>query len=441
MGRDYSLTWTPSTTFPLSVASNGKYLQKSDGTPFLMVGEAAWSLFTNLSLTDVATYLADRKAKGFNTLLVEFPEHKFCVNPAPQNIDGNTPFTTTGDFSTPRASFWSHVDSVMALCAPDFQVLVTGAYLGFGAGDEGWYANGMTSSGTTKMNGYGAFLAARYASYSNISWVIGGDYTPPESAIISAFFAGLRSAGPTRLSTAHWNGSGGDYYSSTLYADSPNPHWDIQGVYSWNSEVSAELAGAGTGKPIVLTETHYDNYSGVAAQLVRGAAWASFLWGPSGQCGCGHIYGDENVWPFGVSPSPFGTSSAWASNLNSPGAKNMSTLATVLGALGAPAGFSPDTAAAWITSGGGTAGSAGFIPRAASSDARKFVAYVPDARNSFVLAKSQFAAAVDLDWIDPGSGAVTNISTGTANTGTTTLSRATANSLGDHDYILRGVAP
>ena len=44
------------------------------GDPFLLQGEAAWALMAQLRREEVDAYLADRKAKGFNTLLVSLIE-------------------------------------------------------------------------------------------------------------------------------------------------------------------------------------------------------------------------------------------------------------------------------------------------------------------------------------------------------------------------------
>ncbi len=418
--------------FPLAVSPNGRFLQTAGGAPFFLLADTAWDLAINMTLAQVDTYLADRRARGFNALVLEVPEHKFTINTAPANVNGDGPFNTPGDFSTPNSAYWSHVDSVFAkIAAAGFANLIAPAYLGYAAGLEGWYANGMTSSGATKMQNYGAFFSARYAALTNLVWVVGGDYTPPESAIISALLTGLRSTGPTRLTTAHWNGSGGDYFASTLQPDSPNPNWDIQTVYSWTPEISAQINGAGTGKPVILFETHYERYSGITPQFVRGSAWATFLGD-----GCGYCYGNEDVWPFGATTG-FGDSTDWAAHLNDAGAQGMTVLKSVLTAE-AWWTFARDASHVWITAGYGTAGTAGYVPVSATPDRRTFFAYLPDANSSVTLDKSKFAAAFDLDWVDPHNGTVVSISTNTAASGSASFSRATANSAGDADWILRG---
>ena len=60
------------TIFPLSVGTDLRHLVDQNSVPFLVNGDAAWSLIIGLQKPDVSVYLADRRAKGFNTLLVEY---------------------------------------------------------------------------------------------------------------------------------------------------------------------------------------------------------------------------------------------------------------------------------------------------------------------------------------------------------------------------------
>src|SRR3954454_619377 len=67
-------------SYPLKLAPGQHYLVDQKGTPFLMVGEAAWSLLVSLSEADAERYLSTRAAQRFNSVLVNLIEHKFAPN-------------------------------------------------------------------------------------------------------------------------------------------------------------------------------------------------------------------------------------------------------------------------------------------------------------------------------------------------------------------------
>src|SRR6478735_3480830 len=43
-------------TYPLMRSANGRYLVDQSNTPFLMIGDTAWSLMVNISEADAAVY-------------------------------------------------------------------------------------------------------------------------------------------------------------------------------------------------------------------------------------------------------------------------------------------------------------------------------------------------------------------------------------------------
>ena len=50
------------------VSANGHYLTYEDGMPFFWLGDTGWELFHRLQLKEIATYLDNRKQKGFNVI-------------------------------------------------------------------------------------------------------------------------------------------------------------------------------------------------------------------------------------------------------------------------------------------------------------------------------------------------------------------------------------
>lgn len=89
----------PPPVFPLKVSADQRYLVDLNKNPFLLIGDSPWSLIVEPTPAQAERYLDDRKAKGFNALLVNLLEHKFSTQP-PKLRDGTPPFTTPGNFGT-----------------------------------------------------------------------------------------------------------------------------------------------------------------------------------------------------------------------------------------------------------------------------------------------------------------------------------------------------
>ncbi len=213
-------------------------------------------------------YLDDRASKGFNTVLANLVEHQFAPNP-PQNFYGDLPFTGTlaggaRDFTTPNEVYWQHVDRVIdAAAARGIQVLATPAYLGFGGGNEGWYAD-MVSNGTTRLATYGTFIGNRYAGKANIIWNAGGDYNPPDKTLTRAVMNAIKAVDANHLQTVHCapETEALSYWSGEAWLD-------IDSVYTYNPvyQISQTAYNRVSWKPFFLMESGYENESTTATQF------------------------------------------------------------------------------------------------------------------------------------------------------------------------------
>src|SRR3954451_23962302 len=85
----------------------GACLVDARGAPVWLHGEAAWSLIVQLDDAELDRYLADRRARGVNALVVNLIEHKFADH-APRDRAGASPFTVPGDFATPDDAYFAH---------------------------------------------------------------------------------------------------------------------------------------------------------------------------------------------------------------------------------------------------------------------------------------------------------------------------------------------
>ena len=185
-------------------------------------------ILTTLSNADAAIYFDDRRARGFNTVLLELFEHT-TTTPSfgVPLLNGAHPFTTAlpdstyPDFSLPNDAYFAHVDEIVALAASrGFLVLFTPAYLGWNGGPQGWYQE-MLANGTDRLTAFGNYIGRRYASSPNIMWVDGGDFNPPDKTLTRAVANGIKAGGAQHLHTAHARdgASALDYWAGEPWLD------------------------------------------------------------------------------------------------------------------------------------------------------------------------------------------------------------------------------
>ncbi|MBE0530355.1 MAG: DUF4038 domain-containing protein [Rhodospirillales bacterium] len=305
--------------FPLVAAPDGRHLVDAAGRPFFIHGDAAWSLIAQLRREDVDFYFSDRRARGFNAILVSLIEHKYASHP-PRNAYGTEPFLNPGDFLAPNEAYFAHADWVLRRAAEEgFLVLLTPAYAGFKGGDAGWYRE-MRAAGPGRLRLYGEYLGRRYASFPNILWVNGGDYDPPQEALVRALAEGIRANAPTALQTLH--GSPG-FASLDKWA---HEEWlQVNAVYTYGSiaRTMAEQQRQPRKMPSLLIESAYENEQDSTPAQLRSQAYQALVMGAAG-----HVFGNNPIWHFD-GPGIYDTSLTWKQALDSPGARSMGHLAAL----------------------------------------------------------------------------------------------------------------
>src|ERR1017187_4123130 len=81
-------------SWPIKASTNNKYLVDQNGTPFLMVADAAHHLMPALPQSSVSTYLSDRATNQFNAIdLYAICTGGTCGSTMAAQ-DGTLPFTT-----------------------------------------------------------------------------------------------------------------------------------------------------------------------------------------------------------------------------------------------------------------------------------------------------------------------------------------------------------
>jgi hypothetical protein len=416
----------PTSLFPLALAADRGSLIAHDGSPFLLHGEAAWSLIAQLNMADAMRYLDDRRKRGVNALLVNLVESRYSADP-PNNAAGDAPFTTRGDFSTPNEVYFAHADRVIDLAATQgIALLLFPSYLGLMA-QEGWRQE-MSTMGAPKCSGYGTFLGQRYANKKNIIWIWGGDYTPTSDAnvetCLKAIRDGILAAAPGTLTSAHWE-------PESTSRDEPAfaSAIDIVGVYTYLDILgSCRTARAVTPrKPTFLLETCYENETirscaGTTAE-VRRRQWWGFL-----GCGAGEISGNHPIWLFDP---------GWPQALNSPLSNSQVRLTTIAHSVRWQALALDD---ALITAGRGSGYTEVTAARTTDAGPDQALVYLPPgSASSVTLNLSLLGGSVTATWQDPS--AVRSMSAGTALTGSHAFVNPGKNSGGDNDWVLVLTSP
>lgn len=160
----------------LQVTPNGHYLQYADGTPFFWLGDTGWELFHRLTLKEIAQYLDNRYAKGFNVIqAVILPELDGLRVP---NRYGHVPLIGM-DPDKPNEDYFTVVDSVVKMAEKRNMMM---ALLPTWGDKVTLNYGGLGPVVFTPENAYryGLFLGKRYKDNTNVIWVLGGDRPPQD---------------------------------------------------------------------------------------------------------------------------------------------------------------------------------------------------------------------------------------------------------------------
>jgi hypothetical protein len=378
----------------LSVASDRRHVVDAAGNPVLIQGDAAWSLIINTTLEDAAWYLDERKAQGFNAILINLIEHLFASD-APRNLMGDEPFTTPGDFTTPNEAYFAYAEQVLELARargiivflyPSFLGYPNPHYPGYEGQPEGWYDE-VVANGPAGCRAYGEYLGRRFGSFENIIWSIGADRNPEDARPgLEAMAAGIKATAPGQLMTAQMlpEHSAAEHY--------PDADWlDLLSTYSYGiipRLLERDWLSTPT-RPFFLVESAYENEHNATQLQIRRAAYWSVLGG-----GLGHVMGNKPIWMFDPS---------WQEHVASDGAFGLARFGEFFRSVDW-ATLVPDYDRKLVSSGHGEARGLTQLGAARSADGRLAVVYIPE-RRSFTIETDVLAGpAVVTTWYDPVTG-------------------------------------
>jgi hypothetical protein len=420
--------------FPLSVHGSGRYLVDALGKPFLIVGESAWGVIHRLTLSQVDAYIADRKARGFNTAMIMLMRNQEWVTGGspPNNANGDPPFSGTPLIpANVVEAYFSHADAILR----KFQdagmlVLLAGCYTG-GSNEDGWWDNLTSDSVATN---WGRWLGARYnkAAFPNIIWVGGGDRRAPSPSRADALQMGIRDGGGTQIQTYHNDRYHPGFDERSFYPNGQT--WlTLNNVYCDDGTTNgspytipemcaAEYARSGP-HPFFLIEDWYLDEHGIDDSESIIEKWQAIC---SGACGVNT--GCASIWPFAT---------GYANDFGRHAHVAMGKLATLCASYEWWT-LVPRQNTSLVSSSLGAHGPSRICPAIGNYSGGKFAfVFVPTATSPTVVMTNFTQPTVRARWYDPVSGSFTTVSgSPLPNTGSQTIAHPGQNSIGSRVWIL-----
>jgi hypothetical protein len=395
--------------WPLRVNASGRTLETQNGTPFLIAADTAWCMINGLTDTQIDTYLAARKAQGFNAIqFMLMAKHSGCaVGGGSVDRYGNSPFTLgDGDWSVPNPAYWARVDAILnKVKAQDMLAIVTPAYLGYSCyyGDQGW-CGVMEAQSTQRMSAFGTFLGNRYKAQGNIVWIAGGDANPMDypgmDAKVDALMSALSAADTGRhIITGHAGRHVSAFQGFGTHAWlTMNSAYDGESCPddSMAAQIATEYARTPV-KPLLSIEQLYDQ------EGATGPCLANQFLGIALGGGVGQSHGNGVVWDFAA------TWNSPGAGINSPIARVHTNAAKLVRSRPYWL-FAPDYAHTTVTAGYGSGASAVATARATTGET--IMAYVPVSGTVITVNMTKISgSSATAYWYDPSADAATLIGT------------------------------
>jgi hypothetical protein len=370
--------------FPVRIGPDHRHLVDQGGAPFLVQGDAPWSLISGLTKDEVELYLEHRRRQGFNSVIVNLIEHKFR---GPVNRFGEGPFTVPGDFSTPNEKYFEYADWVIRKAAEKgIQVFLAPIYLGYIGTDEGWIKEA-AANGPEKCRAWGRYVGKRYRDFDNLVWLMGGDHNPDQvREEVDAVARGIKDLDNRHLMTAHCHPE-----NSALDQYKDDGWLDLNDTYTYGIVHRMLLADYNREPPMpfTLTESTYEGEHNASAVQVRRQAYWALLCGATGQ-----FMGNRPIWLFDP---------GWQAALDSVGAQDMSRLQSLFTSRPWDQ-LVPDQKHEVVVDGLGEFRGLDYLAAARTADGATAMAYLPTAR-TFTVDLSKIAGkTAKAWWFNPRTG-------------------------------------
>ncbi len=346
----------------LQVSESKRYLETTDGKPFLWIGDTAWELFHRLNREEATEYLENRKAKEISIIqAVVLAERDGLRTP---NSYGEVPFIDL-DPTKPNEAYFEHVDFIVNKAAE------LGLFIGMLPtwGDKVF--SEYPGSGPVVFNKenafvFGEFLGKRYKD-KPIVWILGGDRNIANDDVMEiwrSMAAGLKKGdNGNHLITYHPRGnsssslelhnewwldfnmyqSGHDEHFNNVYEFATKdralqpikptlegePAYEDIAVQFWNYNVSQAEGGrdAVLDKDGLIKDKSFYKEGFFTDYDVRVHAYWNFLSGA-----CGYSYGNNAIWQMFKKGEGFAIPCLydWHESMDRPGAFDLQHVKSLL---------------------------------------------------------------------------------------------------------------
>ena len=293
---------------PIRVRPGDRYFVDASGSPVFWLGDTQWELFRHFTVEEARQVLEDRRAKGFNVILVMLTGVAGDGKAPLPNLDGEVPWID-GDPARPNEKYFQHVDTVIRLGEQTNQVFVVGVY-------HKWHIERFPPE-TARV--WARWVAQRYRSVPNLIWSMypeaKDEYIPVCRALASGLQEGDEGA---HLISVHPDPS---VASSSFIHDEPwlpfnmiQPHNTYDRIYD---TVTADYQLTPI-KPVVMAEAGYEG-AGKTEPITPLAIRRQAYW--SQLAGGHHVYGHDQAYR---SPRD------WKQHIDSPGARHIAVFKDVI---------------------------------------------------------------------------------------------------------------
>jgi hypothetical protein len=354
--------------------------------PYLIHGDTAWSVISALDAEGVDLYLANREAKGYNSIIVNLIEHKFN---GPINRYGEAPFAVPGDLTTPNEKYYEYADWVIRRAGEHgIQVFLAPIYLGYPSAidDEGWFYEAL-ATGVEGCREWGRYVGGRYAEFDNILWLMGGDRNPGEALDhVDAIVEGIKETDSRHLFTAHTQPE-----CSPVIEYAHGGWVDVNCTYTYEIVHRKLLADYNRQpvRPFFLIESSYEGEHNASAVQIRRQAYWALLCG-----GCGQFIGNNPIWLF---------NHGWQEAMDAQGSRDMVHLKALF-ASRPWFQLVPDQRHEVVTRGLGEFRGLDYLAAARTYDGGTVIAYMPTARTITVDLSRICGKVAQAWWFDPRTG-------------------------------------
>ena len=405
-------------------------------------GDFCWALIQNSGQggagggtyqQDMTNYLSTRWSQGFNqTYCTLIGNSALGGRDDGSTWDGTLPFTG-GVVGALNNTYWNRVDYLVTTAASQGMTVMLNA-----APTEGFNTGCPFNTATTgQCTNYGAALAARYGSATNIWWAFGDDYFSTYDTQYTAILNALRAGGDTHPCTIeNFVETDSRYYpydGTTLPWGLANA--TVNQVYTYNTWYSGVEYAYTEPSPIcvALLDGFWD-FNGT--DFMRNESWWALSSGSRG-----HHYGNPGT----ISYTQAGFIADLATDSD---AVLQGTYWSIFRNLGHWWKLVPDTSSRLVTAGRGTHiapmiytggfynGGNTYVSASLAADGTLAVIYTPAANTQTITVNgSLMNPGYTASWVDPASGAKTNAGI------SSTYTNSTLNSVGQHDWVLALQAP